>query len=113
MLTGRCTVSSKAKSSSVNVYETRRREYLYSILGVTVVFDPTLVNPIDHLPPTARDAFQNKVNILQVLSESPRQMVLGRSTWYRRPLLSLSSFLGKKAPILAPVQQKTAIMKGI
>ena len=113
MLTGRCTVSSKAKSSSVNVYETRRGEYLHSILGVTVVFDPTLVNPIDHLPPTARDAFQNKVDILQIVSESPPQIALGRSTRYRRPPLSLFSFSGKKAPILAPVQQKTAIMKGI
>ena len=64
MLTSRCTISSKAKLSSVNVYETRRREYLHSVLRVTVAFDPTLVNPIDHLPPTTRNAFQNKVDVL-------------------------------------------------
>lgn len=53
----------------VEVQETRWR-YLHNILRVAIILNPTLVNSIEHFPAAARDSFQNKVNILQAVSES-------------------------------------------
>ena len=85
---------------------------LHSILGVAVVFHPTLIDPIDHLPPTTGDSFQNQVNILHAISESPSDNSREIYPVPKTPLY-LFSFSGKKAPILTSIQQKTAITKGV
>lgn len=47
---------------------------IHSILWIAVVFYPTLINPIYHLPPTTWDVYQNNFNILQAISETPSKL---------------------------------------
>ena len=108
------TPSQMVRSSCVGKIEmVEAKRNTPSVLRITIVLHEALINSIYQFPPTTGLANQNDLNVLYRISKvSGSNNSCLRHTLYLSPR-SFSLCVGRKAPILAPVQHRTEMMKGI
>lgn len=83
-----------------------RLAHLHNVVWITIVLHPALVNLVDEPPATGAGTLQNERDVLENVLDGT--LLKGSCRWTRTIYLSPPV---KKAPIRAPVQQYTWMMK--